>query len=81
MKKIIDDVNAPLSHKLAGLSSSAPANQAKLQDDARATTIIDGLDRAPQFEGRGYGAVNRKGPSMKVYTDAEQQDISKQHTH
>ena len=46
---IKDDVNAPLSHKLAGLSPSAPANQAKLQGEA-GTTIVDGLNRARQFE-------------------------------
>ena len=56
---LTNDVNAQLSHKIAGLSPSSPTNQAKLQQEA-ATTIVDGRMRPTQWKERIPDIVDPK---------------------
>jgi hypothetical protein len=81
--KIITDAN--LNQPVASRGDKAAhdklvKDQVQAQEDAR-VTVIDRSDRVPQFDGQGYGAINAKGPDMKVHSLADEQAISASQTY
>ncbi|UGY05086.1 hypothetical protein [Bradyrhizobium quebecense] len=79
MKIIKNDPNLQLSEKMEAYKPSSSASQRQAQQDAR-TTVIDAFDKVPQFEGKGYGAVNVKGPTTQVHPTSDSNAISEQQT-
>ena len=79
MKPIYDDPNLQLSEKMEALKPSSSASQRLAQEDAR-TTVIDASSMVPQFDGKGYGAINVKGPAMQVHSETDSNKISNQQT-